>query len=91
MSYAIPTKNEYIQTLPLSRIKPYVDAFLNYASENPTELFELSPIGCGLAGYSPADIAPMFVDAPSNVELPRRFTEWLNPCSKPTSILDFLP
>lgn len=88
-SYAIPTKDEYIRTLSLKRIKPYVDVFLRYASENPTELFELSAIGCGLAGYSPSDIAPMFTDAPSNVELPKEFLKCLR-SSIPTTILDFL-
>jgi len=35
--------------------------------------FTLTPIGCGLAGYSPAQIAWMFDDAPPNVLLPAEF------------------
>lgn len=37
----------------------------------------LMPIGCGYAGYVPADIAPMFTDAPDNVFLPPVFKQIL--------------
>lgn len=72
-SYGIPTKDERIQTLPLEDIKRYVDIFIAYAVANPDLKFKLTAIGCGLAGYKPADIAPMFVDAPGNVVLPLEF------------------
>ncbi len=51
-SYAIPTKDERIRTLPLNRIRPYVDAFLAFARDNPELEFNVTRIGCGLAGYS---------------------------------------
>ncbi len=72
-SYAIPTKDENIETLPLERIKPYVDEFLAFAREHPELNFQLTPIGCGLAGYKPEHIAPMFDGAPSNVRIPEAF------------------
>lgn len=72
-SYAIPTKDERIETLPLSRIQAYVDLFLVIAENRPDVTMILTPIGCGLAGYTPADIAPMFTDAPKNVILPEEF------------------
>lgn len=72
-SFAIPTKDENIQTLTLERIKFYVDGFLAYALNNPKIEFQLTPIGCGLAGYQYEDIAPMFKDAPENVKLPQEF------------------
>jgi hypothetical protein len=74
-SYAIPTKDVNIRTLSLDKIKPYVDDFLEYAKNNPSLIFKLTPIGCGLAGYSPKDIAPMFVNAPLNVKLPLEFQQ----------------
>lgn len=74
-SYAIPTKDEYIKTLPLDKIKPYVDQFIEYAKNNPSLTFKLTPIGCGLAGYEPTDIAPMFVSAPYNVLIPFEFQQ----------------
>lgn len=68
-SYAIPTKDERIQTLPLNRIRPYVDQFLEFARAHPEMNFQVTRIGCGLAGYTDSDIAPMFKEAPDNCEL----------------------
>lgn len=72
-SYAIPTKDERLVTLPLFRIRNYVHRFKRFARENPEMAFQLTPIGCGLAGYRYSDIAPMFDDAPSNVMVPAEF------------------
>lgn len=69
-SYAIPTKDQNIKTLPLDRIKPYVDQFIEFAKQNSKLIFEVTRIGCGLAGYKDSDIAPMFKDAPLNCILP---------------------
>jgi hypothetical protein len=74
-SYAIPTKDEKIRTLPLSRIAESVQRFLRYAEEQSSLTFNVTPIGCGLAGYSPEDIAPMFKGAPENVRLPKEFLD----------------
>lgn len=59
-SFAIPTKNKKLRTLPLSEIKKYVDIFLMYVELHPEYEFLLTRIGCGLAGYSDNDIAPLF-------------------------------
>jgi hypothetical protein len=77
MSYAIPTKDYNIQTLPLSHIMLYVEDFLQYAEEHFDEKFQLTPIGCGLAGYKPEQIAPMFKHGPFNLVLPAEFIEVL--------------
>ena len=69
-AYAIPTKDERIRTLPLERIAPYISDFLTYARANPNLKFEVTRIGCGLAGYTDAQIAPMFAGAPENCQLP---------------------
>lgn len=69
-AYAIPTKDERIRTLPLARIAPYVAEFLDYARANPELEFEVTKIGCGLAGYREHEIKPMFADAPMNCHLP---------------------
>jgi hypothetical protein len=39
--------------------------------------FQVTPIGCGLAGYTPQEIAPMFADAPANCQLPPVFLPYL--------------
>lgn len=72
-SYAIPTKGHRLEVLPLAQIKPYVERFLKTARAWPELKFKLTAIGCGLAGYRPDEIAPMFRDAPANVELPEEF------------------
>ncbi len=69
-SYAIPTKDYKIQTLPLSIINSYVLNFIQYAKANPDLYFFVTRIGCGLAGYDDAEISPMFQNAPNNCELP---------------------
>lgn len=69
-SYAIPTKDKNVRTLSLVSIRSYVAEFINYAINHPELEFEVTRIGCGLAGYDDADIAPMFKDAPSNCHLP---------------------
>lgn len=72
-SYAIPTKDERIRTLSLERIHQYVHQFITYASTHPELEFNVTAIGCGLAGYQPSDIAPMFKSAPPNCSLPESF------------------
>jgi hypothetical protein len=69
-SYAIPTKDEQLNTLPLNKIERYVKQFLRFAELNPEMDFEVTRVGCGLAGYDDIDIAPMFITAPKNCLLP---------------------
>lgn len=73
-SYAIPTKDENIQTRPLDQIKESVDKFIEYAKANPQDTFKVTPVGTGLAGYSHEQIAPMFSDMPKNCIIP---DEWI--------------
>jgi len=72
-SYAIPTKDAHLCTLPLDVIRIYVGRFNKFAADHAELTFRLTPIGCGLAGYSPKDIAPMFADSPGNVIIPDEF------------------
>jgi hypothetical protein len=65
-SYAIPTKDQNIKVLPLGIIELYVDQFLRYARLGNLLTFQVTRIGCGLAGYRDEEIAPMFYDAPNN-------------------------
>lgn len=72
-AYAIPTKDRQLRVLPLAAIRGHVDDFLGYARRRAELRFEVTPIGCGLAGYRPDQIAPMFAAAPANVILPDAF------------------
>jgi hypothetical protein len=75
-TYGIPTKNASItRTLTTTEIKPYVNEFIEYARSRQDLTFLVTEIGCGLAGYKPKDIAPLFRGAVelSNIHLPARF------------------
>ena len=74
-SYAIPTMHG-----PVEEIKPYVDEFLAFACAHPELEFLVTRIGCGIAGFTDAQIAPLFKEAEgkSNVHLPQRFIDILN-------------
>jgi hypothetical protein len=76
-SYAIPTKDENLVTLPLERISEHVERFKQFAREHPELQFSVTPVGCGLAGYSPDDIAPLFRGCPGNCILPDVFVKLL--------------
>jgi hypothetical protein len=79
-SYAIPTKATPWVTLPLIAINCYVAKFLAFAKGCPDLIFNVTPIGCGLAGYEPQNIAPMFRLATTlhNVRLPKEFLHYLD-------------
>ena len=73
--YAIPTKDKRLHTLPLGAIQKYVDRFLVAANCRKDLQFFVTRIGCGLAGLTDEQVAPMFKDAPDNVELPDGWPE----------------
>lgn len=79
-TYAIPTKDLEIRTLPLDNIEYYIYCFLVEAIEYPDTEFLLTKIGCGLAGYSEDQIANLFKGKyiPENVTLPESFYNILN-------------
>lgn len=65
-SYAIPTKDYDLRVLNLIRINKEVAEFIYEAWRTPSITYRIVDIGCGLAGYKPVDIAPMFHYAPAN-------------------------
>lgn len=79
-TYAIPTKDVTIKTLGLHPIAKYVHRFVWEARQLSTWTFLVTPIGCGLANYSPQDIAPLFKEAVNvpNIHLPQSFWDVLN-------------
>ena len=74
-SYAIPTCDAQIRPLPLSTIRLHVGAFIRYAERHPDLMFEVTRIGCGIAGFTDAQIAPLFASAPANCQLPDGWRE----------------
>lgn len=82
-SYAIPTMQGPVET-----IKPYADESIAYAKEHPLNRFLLTRVGCGIAGFTDEEMAPLFVEALDipNISIPE---EWLPiMIAEPHRILD---
>lgn len=77
-SYAIPTKNRHIMTLPLEAVVGAVNRFIDFANNNPNMQFWVTRIGCGLAGFENKEIAPLFTNAPSNCNMPLDWKQFLD-------------
>lgn len=73
--FAIPTKSWTVDQLSLDTIECYVVRFCEYAALNKDKEFLVTQIGCGLAGYSPGEIAPFFAlaEMADNIHLPQSF------------------
>lgn len=86
-SYAIPTMQGGIET-----IKLYVDQFIDFARECDQNTFYVTRIGCGIAGFTDEEIAPLFADAMElyNVRLPESFVKIIRKM-KGSSDIDTLP
>ena len=69
-TYAIPTMQGGVET-----IAPYVDEFIEFASNHKELKFYVTRIGCGIAGFRDEEIAPLFRNAlgEPNIILPQTF------------------
>lgn len=73
-SYAIPTMHGGTDA-----IAPYVDEFIAFAREHKEMRFYVTRIGCGIAGFTVQEMAPLFKAAldEENIYLPEDFIEEL--------------
>lgn len=71
-SYAIPTMQGGVET-----IQPYIDEFIEFTKDHPDLIFYVTKIGCGIAGFSIDEIAPLFEKAVNlpNIRLPKEFVD----------------
>jgi hypothetical protein len=81
-SFAIPTKDDAIEALPINNIHLYVNGFLAYAAGHRKITFRVTRIGCGLAGFKDRDIAPLFRGATKNVEFDLDWQPWIGDYNK---------
>lgn len=74
-SYALPTKGlaPGLPTRSLPEVQESVASFIAYALSNPELTFRVTAVGCGLAGFTNEQIAPLFETAPANCMMP---PEW---------------
>lgn len=76
-SFAIPTKDWLIDSLPLDVIEMYVSRFAAYTLTSSDKFF-VTRIGCGLAGFSDDVIALMFRACNRyNCNMPVQWKEYL--------------
>jgi hypothetical protein len=63
----------------IETIKPYVDDFISYAKEHTNQHFYVTRIGCGIAGFTDEQMAPLFKDLQEldNVSIPKQWTDIL--------------
>lgn len=73
-SYGIPTMHGGPK-----EILPYVEEFIDFAKQHPELTFLVTKIGCGIAGFTVQEIAPLFSGAieVENIHLPKDFWEEL--------------
>lgn len=74
-SYAIPTKDNDIRPLPIAMIAHNVAEFVKF-TQTSGKKFYVTPVGTGLAGFSHAVIAPMFIGA-QNCWFPEEWEKYL--------------
>ena len=74
-TYGIPTMHGGV-----NEIRPYVDEFIIYAKRHPELTFLVTKIGCGIAGFTCEEIAPLFSETVNmtNVYLPEEFRKIIN-------------
>lgn len=72
--YALPTMEGK------ASMKAAVDRFIDCAKEHPEFTFLVTAVGCGIAGYTPQEVAPLFRNALAleNVYLPQMFFDVLS-------------
>lgn len=68
-TYALPTMEG------LDALQAAAERFISFASFNPNLHFYLTRVGCGIAGYSDSEVAPLFKNAPANVVLPEEWAQ----------------
>lgn len=77
-SYAIPTKNEYVDTMRLDDIAVYVRGFVRATQNLQGTRFFVTRIGCGLAGLTDAQMAPLFSNCGDNCSFAEEWAPYLS-------------
>jgi hypothetical protein len=76
-SYALPTKGLNISFMPLDEVVKHVRFFLDYAELFPNIPYQVTCVGCGLAGFKNSEIAPLFKNAPDNCHFDTKWYKYL--------------
>lgn len=80
-SYALPTCGAWnghrFPALSLADVQINVQEFLDLANHRTDLHFQVTRVGCGLAGLRDEDVAPMFANAPKNCLFDTAWDKWL--------------
>jgi len=79
-SFAIPTLDKDFKQLSLEKIKTYIHIAEAIFEANPDNIFYVTKIGCGIAGFDIKDIAPLFERSYTleNVYMPKEFYDYIS-------------
>jgi len=76
-SFGIPTcskpTGEPNHEISLKKLDFYIRCFILWATMTPEKRFKVSQVGCGLAGWTAEEVAPLFINAPDNCSFD---TDW---------------
>ena len=70
-SYAVPTMEGFEGAFS------GIQRFLEFAAINSEMQFQVTRLGCGIAGFTDAEIAPLFANAPANCLFDEAWREYL--------------
>ena len=78
-TYAIATLSESFDKIPLEEIQIQINLFEKTVKQRTDLHFHITAIGCGIAGFSVKEIAPMFAGFQDyeNVSLPKEFIDFI--------------
>ncbi|MCZ4244931.1 A1S_2505 family phage non-structural protein [Pedobacter punctiformis] len=89
-SFGIPTLNYDMSKIAMPDLARFVSKFIAFADTNRNLAFLVTEIGCGIAGFTHAEIAPLFKEAYGvhNIALPQSFVEILSTQKKGYKVTD---
>jgi hypothetical protein len=74
-SYAFPTLDKKMQKVSISAFKKSVKKLYETCKENPSKVFLLTKVGCGIAGFAEREVQELFKSPPTNLVLPEDWRE----------------
>jgi hypothetical protein len=77
-TYALPTVGSKLARMMLPEVEGAVERFIQFAAQHPELQFQVTRVGCGLAGFTDAEIAPLFAASTPNCLFDEAWSEWLS-------------
>lgn len=81
-AYALPTKHSPKECMTLDEVAQEINDFIIDAESNLDDTFKVTRVGTNLAGFTDAQIAPLFANAPENCFFDTAWEEYLPSTAK---------